>query len=53
MEEQPTTAISPTLVPKQSPRPKRQQPLPDPVESMPIGSATPEATSGGPPSPKR
>ena len=52
MEEQPTAAISPTPVPKQSPRPKRQQPSPDPVDSMPIGSATPKATSGGLPSPQ-
>ena len=48
MEEQPTAALSPTPVPKQSPRPKRQHPLQDPVESMPIGGATPKATSGGP-----
>ena len=53
VEEQPTAAISPTLTPKQSPRPKRQHPLPDPMESMPIGGATPKATLGGPPSPKR
>ena len=53
MEEQPTTAGSPTLVPKQSPRPKRWHPLPDPMESIPIGGATPKATSGGPSSPKR
>ena len=53
MEEQPTTAVSPTPAPKQSSRPKRQQPSPDPMESMPIGSATPKAISGGPPSPKK
>ena len=53
MEEQPITTVSPTPVPKQSPRPKRQHPLPDPMESMPIGGATPKATLGGPPSPKR
>ena len=46
VEEQSTTTVSPTLVLKQSPRP-------DPVESMPIGGATPKATLGGPPSPKR
>ena len=45
MEEQPTTAASPTPVPKQS--------LPDPVESMPMGRTTPKATLGGPLSPKR
>ena len=53
MEEWPTAATSPSPVPKQSPRPKRQHPLPDPMESMPMGRATPKATLGGPPSPKR
>ena len=53
MEEQPTAAGSPTPAPKQSPGPKRQHPSPDPVESMPICGATPKATLGGPPSPKR
>ena len=53
VEEQPITATSPTPVPKQSPRPKRQHPSPEPVESMPIGGATLKATLGGPPSPKR
>ena len=53
MEEQPTTAASPPPVPKQSPRPKRQHPLPDPMESMPMGRTTPKATLGGPSSPKR
>ena len=53
MEEQPTAASSLTLVPKQSLRPKRQHPSLDPVESMPIGGATPKATLGGPSSPKR
>ena len=53
VEEQLTATTPPTLVPKQSPKPKRQHPLPDPMESMPIGGATPNATSGGPPSPKR
>ena len=53
MEEQQTTTISPTLVPTQSPRAKRQHPLPDPMESMPIGGATPKATLGGPPSPNK
>ena len=43
MGEQPTTAVSPTLVPKQSPRPKRQHPSPDPMESTPIDGATPKA----------
>ena len=53
MEEQPTAAVSPTLVPKQSPRPKRWHPMPDPMESLPIGGASPKATLGGPPNPKR
>ena len=53
MEEQPTTTVSPTLVPKQSPKPKRWHPLPDPIKSMPIGGTTPKATLGGPSSPKR
>ena len=53
MEEQLAAASSPTPAPKQSPRPKRQHPLPDPMESMPIGGANPKATSGGPSSPKR
>ena len=35
VEEQPTTATSPTSVTKQSPMSKRQHPSPDPVESMP------------------
>ena len=53
MEEQPTTAGSPTLAPRQSPRPKRWHPSPDPMEIMPIGGTPPQTTSGGPPSPKR
>ena len=53
VEEQPTTANLPTPAPKQSHRPKRQHPSPDPVESMPMGGTTQKATAGGPPSPKR
>ena len=53
MEEQPTTAAPPTLVAKQSHRPKRWYPSLDPVESMPVGGTTQKATPGGPPSPKR
>ena len=53
MEEQPTTAASPTPAPKQSPRPQRQHPSPDPMESMPMGRTTPKATHEGPLSPKR
>ena len=53
VEEQSTTATSPTPVPKQSLRPKRQHPLPEPMGSMPMGGATLKATLGGLPSPKR
>ena len=53
MKEQPTMAAPPSPVPKQSHRPKRWHPLPDPVESMPIGGTTQKANLGGPPSPKR
>ena len=52
MEEQPTTATPPTLGPKQSHRPKRWHPSPDPVESMPMGGTTQKATVGGPPAPR-
>ena len=51
VEEQPTSAIPPTSVPKQSPRPKRWHPSPDPVESMPLGRTTLKVTPGGPPAP--
>ena len=53
VEEQPATVVPPTQAPKQSPRPKRQHPSPDPVESMPMGGTTLKATLGGPPSSKR
>ena len=52
VEEQPTSATPPTPVPKQSPRPKRQHPSPDPVESMPLGRTTFEMTLEGPPASK-
>ena len=52
MEEQPTMAAPPTLAPKQSHRPKRWHPSPDPVESMPMGGTTQKATLGGPPAPR-
>ena len=39
-------------VPKQSPRPKRQHPSPDPVDSMPLGGTTSKAILEGPPSSK-
>ena len=53
MEEEPTSATPPTPAPKQSPRPKRWHPSPDPVESMPLGRTTSKATLRGPPSSKR
>ena len=53
IEEQPTPVAPPTPAPKQSPRPKRWHPSPDPVESMPMGGTTSKATLGGPPSSKR
>ena len=43
VEELPTPAAPPTPVPKQSPRPKRWHPSPDPVESMPLGGTTSKA----------
>ena len=49
VEEQPISAAPPpTPVPKQSPRPKRWHPSPDPVESMPLGRTTLKATLGEP-----
>ena len=53
VEEQPPLATLPTPMPKQSPRPKRRHPSPDPMESMPLGGATPKVNPGGPPSSKR
>ena len=53
VEEQPASATPPAPVPKQSPRPKRWHPSPDPVESMPLGGTTLKATLGGPPSSKQ
>ena len=53
VEEQPTPAAPPTPAPKQSPRPKRWHPSPDPVESTPMGRTTSKATPGGLPSSKR
>ena len=53
VEEQPTSAAPPTPMPKQSPRPKRWHPSPDPMESMPLGRTTPKANPGRPPSFKR
>ena len=52
-KEQLTSATPPTPVPKQSPRPKRWHPSPDPVESTPLARTTPKVTLGRPPSSKR
>ena len=51
VEQQSSPAASPMPVPKQSPRPKRQHPSPDPVDSMPLGGTMSKATSEGPPAP--
>ena len=48
----PASAIPLTPVPKQSPRPKRRHPSPDPVEGTPLGGTTLKVTLGGPPSSK-
>ena len=53
MEEQPSTAAPPMPTPKQSPRPKRQHPLPELMGNMPMGRAIQAAMLGGPPSPKK
>ena len=53
VEEQPTSATPPTAVSKQSPRPKRRHPFPDPVESMPLGGTIFKVTPGGSPSSKQ
>ena len=53
VEEQPASAAPPEPVPKQSPRPKRWHPSPDPVESMPLGETTLKMTLEGPPSSKQ
>ena len=52
MEEQPTTATSLTPMPKQTPRPKRLHPLPDPVESMPMGEPLQRLLWEDPPAPR-
>ena len=53
MEEQPSAATPPMPTPKQSPRPKRGLPLPEPMGNMPLGGATPGAALWGPPYPKK
>ena len=51
VEEQSAQVAPPMLVPKQSPRPKRWHPSPDPVESTPLGGTTSKTTLEGPPAP--
>ena len=52
--EQPSASAAPPVsVPEQSPRPKRQLPSPDPVDSMPPGGTTSKATAEGPLSSKQ
>ena len=53
VEKQSAATAPPTPVPKQSPRPKRQHPSPDPVESMPLGRTMSKTTSEGSPSSKQ
>ena len=52
VEQQSAPAAPPAPVSKQSSRPKRQHPSPDPVDSMPLGGTTSKATLEGPPSSK-
>ena len=51
--EQLSSAAPPIPTPKQSPRPKRQHPLPELMGNTPLGGATPAAVVGGPPHPKK
>ena len=51
-EEQPSTTAPSAPTPKQSPRPKRWLPLPEPTGNMPLGGATLAATLGDLPTPK-
>ena len=52
VEEQPPMAAPPTLMPKWSPRLKRQCPSPEPQGSTSIDGTTTKAMQGGPSSPK-
>ena len=52
-EQQSALAAPPAPVPKQSPRPKRWHPSPDPVDSTPLDRTTSKATSEGPPNSKQ
>ena len=51
VEQQSALATPPVPVPKQSPRPKRWHPSPDPVDSTPLGGTMSKATLEGPPAP--
>ena len=51
-EEQPSTAIPPMPMPKQSPRLKRQYPLPEPTGNMSMGRATWQLCWGDLPAPR-
>ena len=53
VEEQPSIAASPRSVPKWSPQPKRQHPLPEPQGSTSIDETSPKAMQEGPSSSKR
>ena len=46
------SAAPPVLAPEHSPRPKRQHPSSDPMDSMPLGGTMSKATTEGPPSSK-
>ena len=52
-EEQPPVAVSPPPVPKQSPQPKRQLPMPEPQGSTSRDDTTSRAMQEGPSSPKK
>ena len=52
MEEQPSAAALPMPTPMESPRPKRQLPLPEPMGNMPLGGASLVAALGDPPTPR-
>ena len=51
VEQQSAPVAPPAPVSKQSPRPKRWHPSPDPVDNMPPGGTTSKATLQGPPAP--
>ena len=53
VEEQTSSAAPPMLTPKQSLRPKRYHPSPEPMGDILLGRATLAAAMGGPPHPKK